>query len=149
VKQSADAGETSSHAWPFWVALAGGWSMIGFGIHGIVDRVGGRTNPFGLARLFIGLNVIHDAVVAPLVIVAGVVLGPVLPRRARPVVQGAVIVSAVVALYAYPLVRGYGRIAESPSVLPLNYGHGLAVVLAAIWAVALVIMAVRWAAARD
>ena len=148
MRQPAEAAETSSHAWPFWVALAVGWSMIAFGIHGIIDRVGGRTNPVGLARLFIGLNLVHDVVVAPVVIVAGVALGRVLPRAVRPVIQGALIVSAVVVLYAYPLVCGYGRIAESPSVLPLDYGHGLLVVLATIWAATLAILVGRWVVLR-
>ena len=59
-----------------------------------------------------------------------------LPRRARGPVQAALAISAIVALFAYPLVRAYGLAANNPTSLPHNYGRNLLVVLGLVWAVA-------------
>jgi putative copper export protein len=50
----------------------------------------------------------------------------------------------VVTFVALPFVLGRGRIADNPSRQPLDYGRGLLVVLAAIWSVVLVAVAVRY-----
>ena len=50
--------------------------------------------------------------------------------------------SAVLAVVAWPFVRGYGRQPGNPSLLPRNYAAGLVVYLAAIWTVALAIVGV-------
>jgi hypothetical protein len=72
------------------------------------------------------------------------------PGRARPVVQAALVVSAVVALFAYPLVRAYGLAVNNPTSLPHNYAANLLVVLGVVWAVAAVLVLRRLrAAGRD
>jgi hypothetical protein len=42
----------------------------------------------------------------------------------------------VVALFSYPLVRGYGRLTHNPTSLPHNYATNLAAVVGTIWGVA-------------
>ena len=69
-------------------------------------------------------------------IVAGVLLARAVPRRARAVVQAALVVSGIVALFSYPLVRAYGLAANNPTSLPHNYAANLLVVLGVVWAVA-------------
>jgi len=102
-----------------------------------------------VARLALGLDLVHDLVLAPFVILVGVAVARLVPPRPRPAVQAGLIVSGIVTLYAYPVVRGFGR---SPSAgssrLPGNYGAGLLAVLATIWTVALVVVLVDHRRAR-
>lgn len=102
------------------------------------------TNPSQLFRLLIGLDLVHDLLLAPIVVIAGYGLTRLVPARVRPPVTAGLFVSAVVALYAYPLVRGFGRFAEfNSSRLPNNYATGLVTVLAAVWAVTAVLVVIR------
>ena len=126
----------------FWLSAAFGWVVIAVGVRGIFEKTI-DTRPGQLARFVVGGALLHDLLVAPLVIVAGVALARVVRGQARPVVQGALIVTAVVALFAYPLVRAYGLAANNPTSLPHNYTANLALVLAGVWAVAGVLIVVR------
>jgi hypothetical protein len=78
----------------------------------------------------------HDAVVLPVAIGLGVLLRRYVPAPARRVVQAALVVSVAVAVVGIPLALGYGRPADNPSALPLDYVRGLLAVLAAVWLVA-------------
>jgi hypothetical protein len=117
-----------------WTAAVG-WSVIAYGVWVMFQhRI--DTRPANLARFAIGGLVAHDGVVAPAVLVFGVVVARVTPGRVRAAVQGGLIVAAVLALFSYPLVRGYGLQLHNPSSLPHNYAMNLALVLVAVAAVA-------------
>ena len=132
----------------FWISAAMGWGVIAFGLRGIFQH-SLDTRPADLARFVVGGALLHDLLVAPLVIVAGVVVARAVPRRARAAVQTALVVSGVVALFAYPLVRGYGLAANNPSSLPHDYGRNLLIVLGVVWAAAAVAVAVGWRVKRS
>lgn len=117
----------------FWVGVVVGWGFILFGIRGLLmDRA--ASAPAGFAKWFIGLAIVHDALLAPLVLVGGWLVGRALPRRAAVPVQLGLATSGLLFLYAWPLVRGYGRRESNPSALPLDYGRNFAVSLIVIWA---------------
>lgn len=126
----------------FWIGAVVGWGVIVAGIVGLLSQ-SGQTQPKDAARWVLGAAVLHDLVVAPVVIGLGLLLTKVAPRRWRAVVQGAFVISAMVSLFSIPFVRGYGRIANNPSLLPGNYATGLLTVLAVVWAGAAVILVVR------
>jgi hypothetical protein len=126
----------------FWISAAAGWAVIGFGLRGIFQQ-SVDTRPPDLARFVVGGALLHDLVVAPLVILAGVLVARVVPGRFRAVVQAALVVSGVVALFSYPLVRAYGLAANNPTSLPHNYARNLLVVLGVVWAVAAAAAVVR------
>ena len=126
----------------FWISAAAGWAVIGFGVRGIFQH-SLDTRPANLARFVVGGALVHDLIVAPLVIVAGVLLARAVPGRARAVVQAALVVSAVVALFSYPLVRAYGLAANNPTSLPHNYAANVLVVLGVVWAAAAAAVVVR------
>jgi hypothetical protein len=121
----------------FWASAAAGWAVIGFGLRGILQH-SIDTRPSNLARFVVGGALLHDLVVAPIVVVAGVVLARAVPGRARAAVQAALVVTAIVALFSYPLVRAYGLAANNPTSLPHNYAANLLIVLGVVWAVAAV-----------
>ncbi len=131
----------------FWISAAAGWAVIGFGLRGIFQK-SLDTRPGNLARFVVGGALLHDLLVAPLVILLGVLLARAVPGRARAIVQAALAVSGIVALFSYPLVRAYGLAANNPTSLPHNYTANLLVVLGVVWAIAagLVIARLRKAA---
>lgn len=111
-------------------AYTAGLALIALGLRGIVMEV-----PVARwAAWFAGAAILHDGVLVPAVLAAGLVTG-LLPARFRRVVRAALVVAACVTAVALPLVLGYGRRAE-PSRLPLPYERNLLIVLGAIAAVA-------------
>ena len=126
----------------FWVSAAAGWAVIAFGLRGIFQH-SIDTRPADLARFVVGGALLHDLVVAPLVILAGVLVARYVRARSRAVVQAALVVSGVVALFSYPLVRAYGLALNNPTSLPHNYARNLLVVLGVVWAVAAIAVARR------
>ncbi len=126
----------------FWMSAAAGWLVIGFGLRGILQH-SLDTRPANLARFVVGGALLHDLVVAPLVIVVGVLVARAVRGRARAVVQAALAISGILALFSYPLVRAYGRAINNPTSLPHNYTANLLVVLGVVWAVAAVIVLTR------
>lgn len=122
--------------------LALGLPVIAYGIHGaLVDAA--RTHPPDLARWIVATAVVHDLVLVPAVLLTGQLAHRFTPDRLWPPARAALAATGVVALVAWPFVRGYGRDPANPSLLPRDYGTGLAVAVAAIW-----LTAAAWAAVR-
>jgi hypothetical protein len=119
----------------FWVSAAAGWAVIAVGLRGIFTN-SLDTRPANLARFVVAGALLHDLLVAPVVIVLAVALARNVPRRARAAVQAALAVSGIVTLFSYPLVRAYGLATHNPTSLPHNYAANLLVVLGVVWAVA-------------
>ncbi len=126
----------------FWPAAAVGWVVMTIGAWGLVSDPH-KTRPAESIRFVVGAAIVHDLLLAPAVILAGWGLAKIVPERARGPVQAALIVSGMVALFSVPFVRGYGRVSTNPSILPRNYGGGLAVILAAVWVIAAAAIARR------
>lgn len=140
---SLEPGRDDGHAGPlFWISAAIGWAvMLGVGLRGIfAHRI--DTRPANLAHFVVAGALLHDLVVAPVVIVLGVLVVRAVPGRSRAAVQAALAVSAIVTLFAYPLVRGYGLATNNPTSEPHNYTANLLIVLAFVWAVALTVVVV-------
>ena len=128
----------------FWPGAVVGGAVMAFAVRGLL-HAHRSTNPWATVRLLVGLDIVHDLVLVPVLLLMGVVVTRVVPRRVRvPLIVGLVL-SGVATLYAYPFVRGFGRSAATPSRLPNNYATGLAMVLAAVW---VVVVAGSAAAAR-
>lgn len=119
----------------FWISAGVGWGVIGWGVFGIFSN-SLDTRPANLATFVVGGALLHDLLVAPVVIVAGVLIARAVPARARGPVQAALVVSGIVALFAWPLVRAYGLAANNPTSLPRNYGLNLLIVLGVVWTAA-------------
>jgi hypothetical protein len=138
---------TERRHWLFWPLALAGWAMIAFAIRGLLLHHR-DTNPWAVAKTVVALDLVHDLLLAPAALLAGIGLTRVFAGRAKvPVVVG-LFVSAVTTLYAYPLLRGYGRSATTPSRLPNRYGWGLAAVLAVVWVVVGAATALRARRAR-
>ncbi|GIF99024.1 hypothetical protein [Catellatospora citrea] len=127
--------------WIRRLLVAAGVLAAAYGIIGVL------TDPSvylpNYARYTITVLFGHDLLVLPAAIVVGAVLTRWLPAWARPVVQGALFVTAVLTVVALPLVLGFGRTADNPSALPRDYPRGYAICLAVIWLVTAGLLAVR------
>ena len=116
----------------FWIGVGIGWAFIVYGARGVlVDRA--ATIPEGFARWFVGIAIVHDAVIAPVVLTIAWAVGRVVPARAVVPVRLGLATTGLVALYTWPFVRGYGRADTNPSALPLDYGRNLIGTLIAVW----------------
>jgi hypothetical protein len=115
--------------------LALGGPIMAYAVRGAVvdERL---THPFELARWIVGLAVVHDLVLVPVVLALGAGLRRVVPTRAWAPMRSALLATAVLSAVAWPFVRGYGRSGSVPSLLPRNYGTGLAAALAVVWLLA-------------
>jgi hypothetical protein len=119
------------------VGLAASAPFAAVGV-GALLRNADATHPARAVAWIVGAAVAHDFVLAPVVFTLGALVRRAPLGRARVWVVTGLVVSGVVALWSWPFVRGYGRLANNPSVLPRNYGMGLAVTLVAVWTAVLV-----------
>ena len=124
----APALEEESHGAFFWTGLVVGWVAIGIGVFGIFDHPG-AANFFKVFRLLIGLNVLNDAVVIPVLLLLATVVRRWAPRWMVLPAQVWFILSGAVTVYAFPFVGSYGKAKVNPSQLPFNYAHNLLIVL--------------------
>jgi hypothetical protein len=127
--------ETDRGGLRFWLTAAVGWAIIAYGLRGMfhhhID-----TRPSDLARFAVGGAIIHDLIFAPGVLLIGLLVARVVTGRSRAIVQAALFASGCLALFSYPVVRGFGHAAHNPSSLPHNYTANLAIVLGVVWGVA-------------
>jgi len=117
----------------FWIGTAVGWGIIGFALRGVLHH-SLDTRPSQLVRFWIGGALAHDLLLAPLVLAAGVALARLVGPGWRAPVQRSLVICGPLALFAYPEVRGYGRVLQNPTSLPHNYGANLLLVVAVIGA---------------
>jgi hypothetical protein len=123
------------------VLISAGGAALAYAVLGVV-----MSHDTRLAYLrFVTLAPVgHELVLMPLALALGVLIGRFIPTTARPVVQAAIFISAVITAVALPGALGYGRSADLPSALPRDYLSGLAIILALIWGAAAAIILVRW-----
>ena len=131
-----DAPEHTSRYGPlYWSALVVGGGFMAFGLVALFSKAG-ATDPANFAVFFVGLALVHDLLLAPAVIVVATGLRRASSRTGRELLFGALVVSAVIALFSVPMLFGWGAQPDNPSFLPRNYAAGLALVLAVVWGLA-------------
>lgn len=126
-----------------WIGFALGLPIVAWGIRGVLAG-SGRTHRAEVARWIVGSAVVHDALILPVVLAGGVLARRVVPPRAWPAVRWALATTGVLVLVSWPFVRGYGRRAGNPSLLPRDYGTGVLVVVALVWVTTIVLVAHAW-----
>ncbi|HZJ27095.1 MAG TPA: hypothetical protein VFF40_08825 [Acidimicrobiia bacterium] len=136
----------------FWIGAAVGIAIMGSGIRGVLGQSRG-TRPFDLATWVVGADLLADLVIAPLVVLVGVVIVAAVGARWRPPLRAGLMASAIVLAVGWAPLRGYGRATapDNPTVQPLDYATAITSVLAAIWlmvGVWVVIVAWRHASRR-
>ncbi|WP_236246226.1 hypothetical protein [Streptomyces sp. CC210A] len=123
-----------------WVLGTAGVALMGVGAWLLADT---RT-PWDVVVWLGGAVVLHDAVVAPLVLGLGLLVART--GTARGVVRGALVVAGGLTLVALPVLLAPRR-PSNPSVLPLDYTRNWLLLLAAV-AVGALLVAVAPAVGR-
>lgn len=107
--------------------------LVVWGLYGLFTATR-HPRPVPWLQFFVGAVAVHDLVVAPAVIVIGVLLARLVTARFRPYVISGLFISGVVLLVGLPLVMGKGLRSDNPSIQPLDYTRGLIITLAIVWA---------------
>ena len=112
-----------------------GIATIAYGVTRILQDPT-STKPLGLAKWLIGALLLHDLLIAPLVLGVGWIVSRVVPGRARPLVQGGLITGALISVIAVVLINREGK-TSSPALalLTQNYLVNLLILLAIVAAV--------------
>lgn len=118
----------------FWVLGGVGWALMAFGVWGILKEAR-ATAPPELAAWVVGAAVMHDLVVAPVVFSVGRSLARASAGPPRAVLQVGLILTGILVLYSIPVVGGFGRLGDNPSLLPQEYGASLVALVVAVWGV--------------
>lgn len=120
--------------WRWWTGLAVGGAVGLFGLAGLL-RDATKTMPLVWMAWLIGLLVVHDFVLAPLVHLTGRRLRDRPPECWRWPLQLGLVTSGVLVLASVPVLVGVGRRTQpgNASVLPGNYPVALAGVLTVVW----------------
>jgi hypothetical protein len=120
--------------WRWWTGLSAGCAVGLVGLAGLVADAA-KTMPLVWLRWLVGLLLVHDLVLAPLVGLAGRRLRERAPERWRWPLQLGLVTSGVLLLASIPVLVGVGRRAQpgNASVLPVDYPLALAGVLAIVW----------------
>ncbi|MGW0699839.1 hypothetical protein ACWD0A_11020 [Streptomyces sp. NPDC002867] len=107
---------------------------LGLLLIGIGGRhLAARPDPYDVLLWMAGALVLHDGVLAPVVLAVGLLVAAV---PARPVVRGALVTGGALVLVTLPLLLRPGA-PPNPSALPLPYVRNLLLVLAVVAGVAL------------
>ncbi|GAA3804446.1 hypothetical protein ACFS5L_11200 [Streptomyces phyllanthi] len=114
---------------------AAGAALMGVGLSLLMDV----RDPTGVLVWLGGAVVLHDMLIAPLVLLVGLVL---VRGRARGPVRGALVVAGALTVVALPALLRPGRTANS-SVLPLDYPRNWLIALVAVAAVTALVLAAR------
>jgi hypothetical protein len=143
----AEVGPPHERKAAFWLTAVAGWAVIGYGLRGLFDHHI-DTRPTNLAKFAIGGALIHDLALAPLVLLVGVFVTRAVGGRWRAIVQTTLIISGCLALFSYPLVRGFGHANHNPTSEPYNYAANLCVVLGAVWSAATIAVLFKMKSSR-
>jgi hypothetical protein len=120
--------------WRWWTGLSVGGAVGLFGLAGLVVDAA-KTMPMVWLRWLIGLLLVHDLVLAPMVHLTGRRVRDRSPESWRWPLQLGLVSSGVLVLASIPVLVGVGRRAQpgNASVLPGNYPLALAGVLTLVW----------------
>jgi hypothetical protein len=120
---------------------AAGVLAIGYAI------IGALTDPderlVGHLAFLLAVQAAHDAILVPAALAVGVLVHRCVRGIARGVLQAGLLVTLTVLVVGGPLTLGFGRSADNPSALPLDYRRGVLVTLAAVWITTATILVIR------
>jgi len=122
------------HGARFWVGLAAGVAVMGWGIWLFLDASPRAEARRSFATWIVGADLAHDLVLAPVVAVVAWGLARVVPDRWWPPVQAGLVISAFVVLLALLPLAGTADPVGNPTIQPLDYPTATLTALALVWA---------------
>jgi hypothetical protein len=117
-----------------WVIGAVGLVLLGWGGVELLPVV--FDSPLSLGGWLVGGPIVHDALLAPLVGVGGVVIARVLPKPWRTPVGTGLVVSGILVVLSVPYLWRAFSGPVTPGLHDRPYLLGLVIALAVVWVVA-------------
>jgi len=108
-----------------------GVGLLGYGILRIFTDAK-DTKPAALLRWLLGALLVHDLLIAPVVLGIGWLLARFVPPRARRYLQAGLICGGLVSAYGVLLIWRQGKAAASLALLQQDYLRNLLIVLAIV-----------------
>ncbi len=110
------------------------YALVGAGVlllvYGSVRLVAEEPGALpGLALWMVGIVVIHDGLLSPLVVAVGWLLARTVPPTGRRYLQAALVVGGLITVVAIPLIARRGTQPPAKALLLQNYGANLAILL--------------------
>ena len=132
------------------VLVVVGVLVIAFGASVLVTSVSPKRIG-GLAAWLLGAVILHDAILSPFVVGAGLLLrraGRSLRAWVLVVVQAAIVLGSVLALVVLPEIAAKRHGQKNPTVLPFDYGTRLLIVEGVLLLVVVAVLVVGVVRAR-
>lgn len=128
---TAESG-SSEYGRAFWVAVVVGGAVMAFAVRGaLVDLPLSSFGSWG--KWLIGLDLVNDFVILPVVALVGLGLARLPLGRGRGPVQAGLFASAIVLVIVWPCLVGLSA-SDNPTIQPLDYTTATLIVLAVVWA---------------
>lgn len=114
-----------------------------YGLYGLLEVDAAATRPTEWARWWIGADLAHDLVLAPIVCLVGLGLGRLVPKPFWAPVRAGLIGTALVLAVGWAPLRGYGRaiVPDNPTVQPLDYTSAVFSAIAIVWLIVVIWLA--------
>jgi len=132
----------------FWVGLVIGGAIMAWGAWLFVDLTSSAAPRRGLVVWIVGIDLLHDLVLVPVVLAGGWLMARFVPARHRGPVHAGVVISAFVLVLAYLPLRGSADGARNPTIQPLDYRTSTLTALALVWSGVGAWALVRWVSDR-
>jgi hypothetical protein len=117
----------------FWTGVAVGLALMAWGVRLFWQSTTDSGARLGFAAHLVGIDLLHDLVVAPVLCLAGVVVARLARGPWRAPVQAGLIVSASLLVVAALPLWGTADGARNPTIQPLDYRTATLTTLAATW----------------
>ncbi len=132
----------------FWIGIAVGAPVMVYGAAELIGQAGWPRARDVAVWLGGGL-LVHDVLLAPLVIAAVWAVGTVFPADLRAPIRAGILGSALVIAIGWPALRGSGNRPDNRTVHPLDYSTAVLTALALVWLLVALWMAIgavrrRW-----
>lgn len=125
--------DSSRHGAGFWAAFVIGVGTMAWGVHLYLAVTPDLRRRLDWAKWIVGADLVHDLVVAPVVLVVGAVVAHLVPARWRAPIQAGLFATAVVLVLAWLPLHGTAAAGGNPTVQPLDYATATLTVLGLVW----------------
>ena len=120
--------------------VAAGILVVLYGAWHLVTELPGKLRDS--AVWMVAIVVIHDGVLAPLVVALGWIMAATVPPRGRRYLQAALVTGGLITIVAIPMIHRRGSQPVSKALLLQNYAGHLAILLGLVAAASLIAYAV-------
>lgn len=117
----------------FWAAAIVGAALMGWGVFYFLDVTPDWDRRINFGVWLVGLDLVHDLVLAPFVVAVGWAVARAVPPRWKAPTQSGLVLSGTVLLIAWLPLNNTAAGTNNPTIQPNDYGTATLVLLAAIW----------------